>query len=435
MRGTFTLSLIEENPLYSHYVLTNIAFTAGWAGNEYRVDGQGEYELGGEVALRQTLVLSVQVSNSVAKSSCYLTNTVATPERPWPMVVVDADQTNKTVIQFYRMQLVSAPLQEIWFSMPNGLHSGNWQPPTNFVGGGDLVSSTGRVVKRNTDLTARLGIMPAVPDLGLDAVDLLPGGEVAFSIEEDVFSETLGPLHHGDVLSNGGRSVARYSDLITSFSPEPPAPDVGLDAVQLQESGTVLFSIETNVFSEKLGVTLQRGDVLSNSGQIVRRNADLLARFHPADPRQDYGLDALYVWPSGEVWFSTETGFQDALLGGVMGGDLLTDLGAVVYRNLELTSAFAPLEDLFDFGLDALYVVTDASPPAPAPRIVSVTRDPATGGVVVQCDGKGRAFQLERAADLRGPWLPASPIVPELRFEDFADPPDVSAAFYRVRQW
>ena len=34
-----------------------------------------------------------------------------------------------------------------------------------------------------------------------NAVEVLSGGEIAFSMEQDIFSESLGPLYHGDVLS------------------------------------------------------------------------------------------------------------------------------------------------------------------------------------------------------------------------------------------
>src|SRR5207249_8119820 len=53
--------------------------------------------------------------------------------------------------------------------------------------------------------------------------------------------------------------------------------------------------------------------------------------------------------------------------------------GFVVFRNLELTAAFAPVEHPADFGLDALYIVTDAIPPAPAPRIDSIRRASSSG--------------------------------------------------------
>ena len=77
-----------------------------------------------------------------------------------------------------------------------------------------------------------------------------------------------------------------------------------------------------------------------------------LSPHHPIPVEADYGLDAIYVWSSGEIWFLIEEGFVDQNLGAIMPGDLLSDQGMVVYRNLELLGAFAPLEDLADFGLE-----------------------------------------------------------------------------------
>src|SRR6185312_15673362 len=69
-----------------------------------------------------------------------------------------------------------------------------------------------------------------------------------------------------------------------------------------------------------------------------------------------YGLDALIVRPAGEFWFSTTTGFIDQRLGSISDGDLLSTFGYVVARNSELLSAFAPIEDVNNFGLDAACV-------------------------------------------------------------------------------
>lgn len=284
------------------------------------------------------------------------------------MIHISLEQTNGTFIQVFQLDLAAAPVREIWFSTVSGFTSGYYgQPPTNHVSAGDLISVSGRIVKRNHELIGRLGIMPIAPDIGLDAVDVLPSGEIALSVEEDIFSETLGPLQHGDLLSSQGRILHSNQDLLARFVPQPPAPDVGLDAVQVLDHGEVLFSIETNIFSERLGVTLRRGDLLSNTGQVLRTNQQLLVRFHPSNPAKDYGLEALYVWPHGEIWFSTEEGFQDQMLGPILPGDLMSDLGHVVFRNLELLNAFAPVEDLADFGLDALFIVTDAATPAAPP--------------------------------------------------------------------
>ena len=54
--------------------------------------------------------------------------------------------------------------------------------------------------------------------VGLDAVDVLPQGEIAYSTTQDVWSETLGALAQGDLLSNRGRVVQRNADLIRAFT-------------------------------------------------------------------------------------------------------------------------------------------------------------------------------------------------------------------------
>jgi hypothetical protein len=188
------------------------------------------------------------------------------------------------------------------------------------------------------------------------------------------------------------------------------------------------------VFSRGLNTTLHHGDLLSTTGTIVRSNQQLLASFHPADTTNDYGLDALYVWPSGEIWFSTETGFQDQVLGPVLGGDLLSDQGYIVFRNLELLAAFAPKETLSDFGLDALYIVTDATPPAPNSLLAIKTNGSSdTAGLTWQ--GQGRVFQVERADAAIGPFQSLTPILPDLFFEDFGALSTHAQSYYRLRQW
>jgi hypothetical protein len=53
MRGTFSLSLREHNPLFAVYDLRDINFSASNGVFEYLVKGEGTYEIGGEVALLQ----------------------------------------------------------------------------------------------------------------------------------------------------------------------------------------------------------------------------------------------------------------------------------------------------------------------------------------------------------------------------------------------
>jgi hypothetical protein len=65
--------------------------------------------------------------------------------------------------------------------------------------------------------------------------------------------------------------------------------------------------------------------------------------------------------------------------------------------------------------------------------LLGIDVDRNTGSLGVRWAGQGRVFQLERAANLTGPYLPFSPIVPDSNFNDpLSSQPQF---FYRVRQW
>jgi hypothetical protein len=211
--------------------------------------------------------------------------------------------------------------------------------------------------------------MPIVPDLGLDAATIGPKRRVAFSFEEQnaqMWSETLGRwLKHGDLLSEDGYVIATNEQLLAEFLRMPPVNDAGLDAVSVASNREILFSTETSFFSQALSQTVGHGDVLSNRGRIVMKNAQLLSQFqisNSAGPTPgDYGLDAVAVRPMKEFWFSTEVGFFDQRFGWISDGDLLSSRGYVIVRNLDLVSAFAPVEDVNNFGLDVAALPVAAS--------------------------------------------------------------------------
>ena len=431
LRGAFELRLTELNPLFSRYAVVNLSFTAG-STRIYTIKGSGTFQIGGEVALVQQMQLELEINDGVATRVCHLKNPSPAVTGRWPMINLTLEQTDGTVTQTYTLHLAAAPLQEIWFSTGLGFTAGLGEPGP--VSGGDFLSSAGRVVHRSSQFCGALSPMPPCPDLGLDATDLLPGGEIAFSITQDIFSERLGPLRQGDVLSSRGRILHRQKELLAAFAPATPAADAGLDALHMPDTGEVWFSIGSEVVSKTLKVTLHRGDLLSSSGGVVRSYQQLFSRFHPPAGLTDYGLDALYVWPGGEIWFSTEKGFQDQVLGPVQGGDLLSDQGYIVFRNLELLNNFAPLEDVAEFGLDALFIVTDATPPPQAPRL-EISAQPSTGSIRLTWEGAGRVFQVERSADPAIPFGPVSPILPGQTFEDSGVMNSRSRAFYRLRQW
>lgn len=433
LRGSFNLRLIDQNPLAVQYAVEDIQFKAG--DRPYRVAGGGTLEIGGEVAVTLSMKLQVDINDGFTNKVCYFTNTTTTINRPWPMMDITVSQTNGTFAQVYTLRLAAAPVRDIWFSTASGFTATAGQSSSNYVQGGNLLSTSGRIVKRNADLFTSVGAFPPAPDLGLDALDMQPGGEILFSLGSGIFSTTLGLLQQGDLLSNKGRIFRRNQELLAPFLTQPATNDVGLDAVCVLETGEILFSIKSNVFSAKLNTTLHHGNLLSSTGAIMRSNQQLLAGFHPTDTNTDYGLDALYVWPGGELWFSTETGFQDQVLGAVLAGDLLSDQGYIVFRNLELLGAFAPKETLPDFGLDALYIVTDATPLAPGSLLAAIKTDTSSRSSSLTWQGQGRVFQVERADAPTGPFQSLSPILPDEFFDDLAALTNRPQSFYRLRQW
>ncbi|MGA2662773.1 MAG: hypothetical protein ABSH34_35280 [Verrucomicrobiota bacterium] len=438
MRGTFELRFSSQGPLFTDYAVGNIAFTAGRSnGPAYKVTGQGVYVLGGEIAVIQSLSLAVQIDNGTTNELCYLTNAMAPAGRPWPLLQAGVDQTNGTFIQQYRLDLNAAPFRELWFSTAAPFLAGGWNPPTNAISAGDLLSMSGRVVRRNQQLTGQLGIMPPVPDLGLKGLDVLPGGEIVFSITQDVFSEPLGALHPGDLLSDEGRIVRANLQLIGAFSPSPAPPSgFGLGAVQVMDSGEIYFSVQTNFYSTNLGLKVQTGDLLSETGTIIRSGAQLLAAFNPTNTTTDRGLTAFHVWPSGEIWFATAQGFYDALSNFYAPGDLLSDYGYVVYRNSDFVSAFGGSGGVAGVGLDALFVVSDVTAVNGAARLrVPQPASQPPASLALRWQGEGRVFQLERAAGLTGAFLPASPIDTANSFIDPGILNQQGETFYRVRQW
>ena len=49
--------------------------------------------------------------------------------------------------------------------------------------------------------------------------------------------------------------------------------------------------------------------------------------------------------------------------------------------------------------------------------------------------GQGRVFQVERADDVAGPYLPLSPLLPDLSFDDPGTLTNRAQSYYRLRQW
>jgi hypothetical protein len=109
--GTFTIQLLEENPLFTRYELKNISWTAGSnSGPQYVVSGSGVYQVGGEVAIGQDLFLDVEVDqNHFSTTEAFCVNSDRTVAVAWPKLQIHLDQTNGTPSQIYRFELLAVP--------------------------------------------------------------------------------------------------------------------------------------------------------------------------------------------------------------------------------------------------------------------------------------------------------------------------------------
>lgn len=426
MRGTFNLRKVAQGPFNTQYALENIDFQA----NGYSVRGSGTLSIGGDFAITQTITLDATIKTATDTFSASFTNQSKSVKRRFPMLSATMQQTNGAPAHTFTLQINAAPIREIWFSTAADFHAANIPGPDNQVTSGDILSMTGRVVKRNSDLTGKFP-GPTFENVGLDAFDLLPGAEIAFS------TGTGGLFNDGDVAQARSTNIFRYADFLAPLATIPDG-DPGLDALSFETPDKFYFSLKTDILSKDQTEILQHGDILwtdltAQQGGVFRKNSDLLSRFDIANRDVDYGVDAIYIWPSGEIWFSTRDGFTDSQLGDIAHGDLISDQGYIVFRNNELLAAFAPLEKPDSFGFDAVSVITDVTD-IPKEFTISIRLDLQNGMVALDWQAAGRVFQIERADDVAGPFSAVSEIISDLHWEE---PLATSAAsrFYLVRQW
>ena len=423
--GSFDLVRTGGTPLADRYHVFNLHFSDD---SGIDVTGEGTLEVGGEVAIqhRWTLQLLVRTANDTRFVT--LRNSDQRPGRLWPMLQTELAEDGGSPVSRVFLTVTVAPFREIWFGLPNTLTPSAPGFPTKQLGRADIVSDRGRVVVAGSTWQKATGL-PA--SIGLDAFDVVPGGAgvIAISPDRAGTSTTLGGVGDGDVLGTDGRVRLRYADLLGSLGVMPPVPDLGVDALFQVSPGLFWYSTRQAAFSERLGVSVGRGDLVSSQGTVVRTHAALMARFHRPDLKHDYGLDAFYVWPSGEIWFSVEEAFPDAVLGYISDGDLLSDQGYIVARNLALVGPFQPRENAISFGLRGLWIVSDAGPSGAAPEMVPGDRS------ILNWKGTGRVYQVETTDQLGEPWAELSPLLPAVEWLP-SEPVGASAArFYRIRSW
>ena len=265
------------------------------------------------------------------------------------------------------------------------------------ISDGDLLSFHGNVCLRNRELLAAFNVpgIPTLPDLGLDASDILDLERpvVAFSTEID---DPFGRFTEGDLLTTAGVVIPNAA-LMAAFG---VSYDVGLDEVKfigrtkdivafldlarqiprdewLANPGRLRaeldrynidlwFSIEETVQRQE-GRPLLDGDILSaRTGTIIASQDTLLNPPIPAGlPTRgvDFGLDAFAARCDGardSIRFSTEIVYRDTPALAFSDGDLLKLGGAVINRNNDFIAAFKP--GVKDLGLDAIAYPADHAP-------------------------------------------------------------------------
>jgi hypothetical protein len=382
--------------------------------------------VGGSGTLRYTgatpnLTLDVGIIREDTEQMVHMTNATPIDPRIFPMIGANVNEDTASQTRVYRLRIEAAPIRELWFSTATNFTSGQLGVA---VSHGDLLSTAPRIVKTNSELTERLSIPDG--DVGLDAVDVGPRGEIFFSTTTDVESAVSGMITDGDIVTSEGRLYLQSAQLLSAFGVDDP--DAGLDALHLAANDEIYFSITKDI-PRAGAATLHRGDILSNSGRLVRTEANLLLRWNvPAGT--SVGVDALYVWPNGEIWFSPENGFTNSVGVAVSPGDIISDQGYVAFRNDALLRPFAPAEQNTDFGLDALVVVSDAAASKANTQFLEV--NVTDSGVDLRWDSTARLFQVERASRVEGPYVPITDISGETAAHDSGVG---AASFYRVRQW
>ena len=433
LRGSFLLTPEPVNPLYARYTLTQVRLAVGGGlPGGILLEGSGVLEVEGEVAVTQRLILKLTVRTDMGTEEVEFDSGHQPGEPQWPWIQLSAVEQKPSATRILNLQLDTMPIRDLWFSTRSGFTAQLGDPSGITISPSDLISDQGHVVVSQSRLRSALRVSNAEPLGNLDAAFVAAGGGFGFSLGSDIQSATLGMVHHGDLVSLQGGLLKSYADFDSALGPQPPIPDLGLDAVFQQADGSYLFSIQKPTFSETLGVIVGRGDLVSTTGRIVATASQLLKVFHPLHPDQDYGLDSVFVWPTGEIWFSTEEAVP--LEGGffLSDGDLVSSTGRIVYRNLELLDRFGPLEDAANFGLDALVVATDVGLPDVQAPVVRIRVDSAGNTLVLEWTAPGRFFQVEQSDSPLGPFRPVTPIV---LAQDQVLPTSRTASFYRVIQW
>jgi hypothetical protein len=105
LKGTFRLTRLAPDPLFDHYAVTDVVWTA--AGRD--MTGTGTYEIGGEVALQQEMVLDLDI----AGTSRHLDSGKVIVQAQWPRIVITVNNEAVSPLCYDTVMYIDAsPLPE-----------------------------------------------------------------------------------------------------------------------------------------------------------------------------------------------------------------------------------------------------------------------------------------------------------------------------------
>jgi hypothetical protein len=419
LRGSFDL-LSTDAP--NAYDVLNIDFSR----EDYQITGHGTLIFDPENKTQEAQFELTIHRTGLDPETLAFTNEVKEVTRDLPMLDFAVRESPGSFTRLYTVSIVAAPILDLWFSTTEDFAT---QPVVGFsreISNGDIITINGRLLKSYTQLTSNLGLFKPGVGYGVDAFASDESGEMLFSLARDAENEQ-GIVSQGALYRENGLLIAT-SDMLAEKFGVAPGQFLGLDAYLPLPSGEVYFSITNTVYSPDLDQDLYPGDILSSEGKVVKGYRDLLEKFLPSELDEDYGLDALFVWPSGEIWFSTERDFISQIIGEVRSGDLLSDKGYVVFRNRELLYYFNPAGDQPNFGLDGLMVFPDLNSVSnPTPRITSIIQKGEN--IQITWETGFAEYRLEKAATVEGPYEPVADWTADL---SWTGPADGSAGFFRL---
>ena len=276
-----------------------------------------------------------------------------------------------------------------------------------YISDGDVLSFSGVVCARNRDLLASFAVGRYLPDLGLDALEIIdiPSRLIAFSTELD---DPALHFESGDLLFTNGAVIPNLA-LVKPFGIDY---SIGLDGLQfvgeqeriikfadslvnvprdtllrdpeqlrklLEELDIDIWFSTEGTFGAPREPKILDGDLLSvRTASLVATNSDLLPATVPAGlPKRgvDFGLDGVMAVRSADaerakatLRFSTELLFDGEPT--FTDGDILAIGGGVVTKNETLVAPFQPAAEFL--GLDALSARISTRVENPDPLITHI---------------------------------------------------------------